>query len=300
MTYFHPLRSTSRRRAATTSLLAGAFAAATLASAHPASATELTGHRIDEDYVQVSSPDRTGHVKGWGRSVLSDGRIQVRVHGGVHRETDATGCRSAIVTFLYADGSREQSKESPRACRQYGVTYRDIDLHSTKNKDVVRYTVYLMRSDDVTAPASTVAWQLHYVGDAPDSYGTAARLDHDPVLLGPATAPVLRDGAVDWLVRSDSVGGVTLRYVRSRVSGKLSYPGGLAGKKAWLRVTWTYAGGQTSRKYSGPVTPAGSEVSVSLESDSFKEALSVELKMVTDYPTSGTPRVVSFGDFAGQ
>lgn len=244
-------------------------------------------HRIDEDYVLVRSADGTGQVyEPHALAFLRRGRVEVQVHGGVHRTSTAPGCRSARVTFVYADESRETTRESARACRQYGATYKDLDFHPSKDKDVVRYTVSLLSATDLTAPASTVASRTYPVGDAPDSWGTAARLDHDAVELTHEGQRVFTEGAADWWIQREDIAGVTFRFARSRVTGTLTRPTWLAGEKAWLRVVWTYADGSTSTRLSAAVTKAAPTAAVNLTSDRYEEAVSLTIAVVSDWPAA--------------
>lgn len=302
MTTFSASRPSLARRTATAGLLTAALAtAAPLAAPAGASDWSVGSHRIDEDYVRVSAPDNSAHViDSHAMSFHRSGRVQAQLHGGVHRATTAPGCRSARVVFVFADETRETSRESARACSQYGVTYKDIDIHPTKSKDVVRYAVQLLRSTDISAPAAVIAGTTYLVGDSPDSYGTAARLDHDAFEMVHAGQRVFTEGASNWWIQREDVAGVSMRFARGRVSGMLVRPTGLGGQKAWLRVVWTHADGSTKTQMSGVVTSATPRVWVNLSSDRYKEAVSVELKVITDLPASTAPMVTRFGDYYGR
>jgi hypothetical protein len=295
--------NTNRTRTAlllpTAVLAATAFAG--LAS--PANASDVSpgGYRIDEDFVRVASTDGTSHMTdGHALAFLRNNRVQVQVHGKVHRDAAVPGCRSAKVTFVFADETTQTTPESPRACKQYGVTDKAVDFHPTKDKDVVRYHVALLSSNDLTSPATTLKSRMYEVGDAPDSYGTASRLDHDPLQLIDHTQTIFADGASDWWIQRQDIAGVTLRFARGRVQGTLVRPVGIEGQTARLQATWSYADGTSAKKLSGTVSSSTPTLRVNMTSDQYKEAVSVEIKVITDWPASSAALLTRFGDYYGR
>lgn len=292
----------SRRLAALLPAVAMAVTAfAGIAPSANASDASPGGYRIDQDYVRVASADGTSHVTA--NSALAffrDNRMQVQVHGTVHRDATVAGCRSARVTFVFADETVETTKESPRACKQYAVTDKLVDFHPTKEKDVVRYHVSLLSSTDLTAPATTLKYATYLVGDAPESYGTAARLDTDALQLVDHAQKIFTDGASDWWIQREDIAGVTFRFARGRVQGTLTRPTELEGTQAWLQATWRYADGSSAKKLSGAVTSATPTLRVDMKSDRYKEVMSVEIKVITDWPTSSALLLTRFGDWYGK
>lgn len=293
--------TTSARTLRTMLATAAVISATALAGlAMPAHASDHSpgSYLIDQDYVRVDSADGTSKVVA--DKILAffrRNRMEVQVHGTVHRDAAAAGCRSAKVTFVFADESTETTSESPRACKAYGVTDKFIDFHPTKDKDVVRYHVSLLTSTDLTAPAMTLKTTTGLVGDAPDSFGTAARLDHDAMQLFDHEQKIFADGAVDWRIQREDISGVTLRFARGRVQGMLTRPTALEGTKAWLQATWFYADGSSAKKLSGAVTAATPTLRVDMSSDRYKEAVAVEIKVITDWPTSSAPLLKKFGNW---
>lgn len=275
---------------------------ALLTSAAPAVAA-TTPHLVDTDTVDVRSSSDPARIGGGSYEQLKDGRVFAGVNAKIYRNSGA-GCRSAIATFTFADGTREQTKESSRICSELGVSSGSANLVPLKKKDVVRYTIYLLKSADSTAPATTIAARVHYVGDAPDSLGTAERLDHDMTRVQ-LTGTTLFQGSTDYRLSAYSVPTVdlTIWSTRSRVRGELRWSDKINGSKAVARVHWTFADGSTTYATSSPVERGVRPTrTIDLTSPDRKDVVSTQVTVISwnGLPTNGaTAPLARLGDRNG-
>lgn len=256
-----------------TAALAAVGITTVLTSAAPAAQAATV--ELEQDTVGIVATDGLSRITGTARVAMVDGHVTVRIDGTVRLETASRGCTSVVGTFVYADGSKATTGETPRACSEFGDTTTGFHLATTAKKDVVRYVVYLMRSTDATAPASNNKWQLHYVGDAPDSFGTAERLDHDltKILVFKSSSTgwhtAFDKGVTDYRLSPYDVFGLRIWTVRSRVQGNLVWNPVLGGT-AYLRVSWTYADGSVRYRDTGLVSSASPTLAVDLTSPDQK------------------------------
>jgi hypothetical protein len=177
-----------------------------------------------------------------------------------------------------------------------------VTLRSSTTKDLVKYAVQLLTATDDDAPVSVVATSNQLVGDAPDSYGTTLRLDHDTHTVA-KDGQTMFTGSANWYLNKHTVEYVGFSWwnVRARVTGTLVWKDLMPGHQAWLRVTWTYTDGSTGRSHSAYVERDKTEsVPVSLVSDSVKEVVAARVYVVSD--GTGSPNhfignSTKFGDF---
>lgn len=262
--------------------LTGTLASAVLVGglAQTAEAATSESFMVDDDIVFISETDFRGVVSGRFLVVHQAGAVQGHVKGWIDRKSSVRGCRSLRVIYTYADRSPE-TKHSRRVCSEHGVTMLPADLWSSPGKNLVKVAVNLMKSTDSTAPLEVVAGRTHLVGNAPDSWGKAERLDHDGFLVNKTYSNGysvnLFTGATDWSLRTYSAFGNTATATMARVTGQLRWSDSLSGVRAGVTAIWTYADGSTSRSSSGTVTRGGTPIDVDLKSDPTKDTLSVRV-----------------------
>ena len=178
-----PTSIRSRIARVTTLVAATAICASalTISASTPALADGLTVNaiRLDSDHVVVRDPMTTANSFTTDAVAhLDRGTIRVGMYGTLVRSTSSPGCKAARAVFTYADGSTSKAT-SARVCKEFNTYLLRPSLFSDSSRQVVRYAVQLLTSADSTAPLTVIAGNTEYVGDAPDSTGTATRLDHD-------------------------------------------------------------------------------------------------------------------------
>ena len=161
-----------RTRTATLLAATGAVLTAFTATALPAHAAEPTSHMIDTDAVMLSAI--SGNVHGVTFLSLWDNHVGMSLRTITERATAFQGCVSTRLTYIYADGSIGM-EDSPRVCTK--TTQVEKIFHSSATQDLVRYAVQLQTASTPTGALTTVTSSGQYVGDAPDSLGTSARLE---------------------------------------------------------------------------------------------------------------------------
>ena len=187
-------------------------------------------------------------------------------------------------------------------CLEHETTTLDVTLRSSTSKDLVKYAVQLLTATADDAPVSVVATSNHLVGDAPDSYGTTVRLDHDTHRVA-KDGKTLFAGSANWYLNKHTVesAGFSWWNVRARVTGTLVWNDLMPGTKARLWVTWTYTDGSTARSQSAYVERDKTEsVPVSLVSDSFKEVVSARVYVISEWTAHSqlfTGNSTKFGDY---
>lgn len=282
---------------------AAAFAlAAGLALAGPAQAA-LSGNAIRVESDDIALKDSTNATfTGGGYVDLDRGTVQVGVGGQLVKGYSQPGCRAVRAIFTYAGGSTS-TVTSPRICLELG-TYRSMaSLRSDASRQVVRYAVQLLSSTDSTSPLGVQAGDTQYVGDAPDSYGSVSRLEHDvhkAVMTKNGQTAVMFAGASDYFLQRHEVSAADLVWwtPRARVTGTLTWSDLIAGTEAYLSVVWTYADGSTSSTLSERVArdrPPSREIT--LTSSSSKPVVSVSMAVYTNYAGYGAVSSGSTGRF---
>jgi len=261
---------------------------------------------IDTDHVMVRDPlYSTGNI-GFAADAYArfyGGTIRVGVNGTLVRSTSSPGCRAARVVFTYADGSTSRAT-SPRVCKEFGTYLSRPSLASDTSRHVVRYAVQLLAAADSTAPFSVAAGNTEYVGDAPDSLGTATRLDHDTHLV---TMPgsygrqdTMFQGSTDYFLQKHEVtsAGFIWWNARARVTGTLTWSDLITGSEAYLSVGWTYSDGSTSSTISAKVV-RGSLPSrtITLTSSSTKHVVAVSMAVYSNQAGLGSVSNGSQGRF---
>lgn len=280
------------------SLLAGGITAAAIAGlAVPASATDSAAgsYIVDKDTIALTAP--AGHVTGQGTEFHANGRIQVQVHGNVHRSGGAP-CVFSRVIFTYADESTG-TYNSPRACVGESAD-RAVDIHSKSDKDVVRYAVQLRSAADTVSSGTAISGSTYVVGDAPDSSGAKARLDRDALSVV-LTGTQVFAGQTEYGIEKASFPGGSVDAIRSRVTGSFTWTDKLPGDKADLKVRWTYEGGATDTKTLASIGRGG-HANVDAKSSPVRDVRKVEI-WVSSHGTgvsdgiraTATPRF--FGDY---
>lgn len=283
---------------AAAALVTAALVAAPLT---PASAVPIDTLWIDEDAFVVQPLSQPEYARVVASSYLRDDNVQALVKVHLYKPAARTGCRAARVLFTYADGKTVTTAPSARVCKEHAMTDRDVELRSSTSKDLVSYRVDLLTATDDDAPMTTMIGRIQLVGDAPDSYGTAERLDHDThrAMLGTRT---LFTGSANWFLQKHTVemAGFSWWTSRARVSGTVVWDDALLGTKARLFVDWTYADGSNSTSRSSYLVRDSVEsVSVNFTSDSDKEVVAVRLEIFSDGGTHVLSGSTKLGDWGG-
>jgi hypothetical protein len=273
-----------------------AAAAALLASAPPATAVAIEKLTVDTDSFSVLEsfyPTVSG-VSGTATVFLQGGNVQVSVNAKISKPSSFTGCRAARAQFTYADGSTATTAPSGRVCLEHATTTLDVAFRSTSSKDLVKYAVQLLKATDDDAPMTAIGTSNQLVGDAPDSFGTTARLDHDTHRAA-KDGHVVFTGSSNWYLNKHTVesAGFSWWNVRARVNGTLTWNDALAGTQARVTVIWTYTDGSNSYSHSPYVVRGKTEtLAVSLVSDGYKEVVSA--RVVVGGVLGGSTK---FGDY---
>lgn len=290
-------------------VLTGTLAAVALVAgpAPAADAATSESFSVDKDYVWLNEGSMISWATGDLDVLHKNGSVQGHLYGKVNRQSSTLGCRSLRVIFTYSDRSPE-TKDLHRACWEHGALSAPMDLWSASGKNLVKMTIHLMTSRDFTSSLSVVDTDVDIVGDAPDSWGRAERLDHDGFVVNKSTVPVFT-GATDWSLRTYSGYGYTATATMARVTGQLAWSDTLGGVRAGVTAIWTYADGSTSRSSSGTVVRGAPPINVDLKSSGTRDALSVRVTIRTyadDTPWSfaGTEEAAAhagkFGDFGSK
>jgi hypothetical protein len=286
--------------AAATALGAAALVAAPMT---PASAVAIDTLWIDEDAFMVQPLSQPEFGRVVASSYLRDGNVQALVKVHLYKPAAVSGCRAVRVLFTYADGKTATTAPSARVCKEHSMTDRDVELRSSTSKDLVSYRVDLLTATDDDAPMTTMVSRIQLVGDAPDSFGTAERLDHDAhrAMIGTRT---LFTGSANWFLQKHTLemAGFSWWTSRARVIGTVAWDDALAGTKAHLYARWTYADGSNSSSRSSDLVRDRIEsVAVDFTSDSNKEVVAVRLEIVSDGGTrvlSGSTKLGDWSDIA--
>ncbi len=284
--------------AAAAALVAAALVVAPLT---PASAVAIDTLWIDEDAFVVQPLSQPEYARVVASSYLRDGNVQALVKVHLYKPAALSGCRAAQALFTYADGTTATTAPSARVCKEHAVTDRDVELRSSTSKDLVSYRVDLLTATDDDAPMTTMVGRIQVVGDAPDSFGTAERLDHDThrAVLGTRT---LFTGSANWFLQKHSIEIPSFSWwtSRARVTGTVVWDDALAGTEAYLYARWTYADGSNSYSTSADLVRDRIEsVPVDFKSDSNKEVVAVRLEIVSDGGTRVLSGSTKLGDWGG-
>lgn len=256
-------------------------AAAAVITAAPATAVPIEKLTVDTDTFMVLeslTPTMAG-VSGTATLFLQGGNIQASVTAKLTKPSSSSGCRAARALFTYADGSTVTTSPSGRVCLEHGTTTLDVAFKSSTTKDLVKYAVQLLKATDDDAPVTVFGTVNHLVGDAPDSLGTTARLDHDTHRAA-KDGHVVFTGSSNWYLNKHTVeaAGFSWWNSRARVIGTLTWNDALSGSQARVTVVWTYTDGSNSYSYSPYVVRDKTETqSVNLVSDSFKEVVAARV-----------------------
>lgn len=282
------------RRIASISTVIAASTGLLLSAATGAHA--LTGdHLIDQDRVTQSVSGK-GQVYGDSYLILRNGRVMHSMAAGL--DSYLSGCTAARATYHYADGTTG-TQVSERACKT-GIAHRSPAFTSSTSKDLVKYSYELLAATDTTAPLTTISGSTYLVGDAPDSFGTKERLDHDEFSLlknGSRVATVTSDYSV--VVTKTPV--TTFGDVRSRVSGDLTWSRELRGSYARVYITWHLADGSTASASSDKLlADQPGTVRFDKTSPVGKDVTSVDVWVSTDVAGGGAGVArTRFGDYNG-
>ena len=300
-----PTTSTRRRITRRITLVAATAicsSALTFGASTPAHAADPV--LIDTDHVVVRDRENTANsITADAYAHLRDGTIHVGLSSTLVRSTSSPGCLAARVIFTYADGATSRVT-SPRLCKVFGTYLSRPSFSSDRSRHVVRYAVQLLTSTDPTADLFVIAGSTHFVGDAPDSLGTATRLDHDTHLV---TMPgsygrqdTMFQGSTDYFLQKHEVtsAGFTWFNARARVTGTLTWSDLITGTEAYLSVHWTYADGSTSSTISAKVV-RGSLPSrtITLTSSSSKHVVAVTMAVYSNQAGLGSVSNGSRGRF---
>ena len=276
------------RRIMVATTAAGAIAL-TFGAGTPALGLTAGPVRLDTDHVVVKDPlYPTQGFTADAYSHLDHGTIRVAVSGILVRSTSSPGCRAARTVFTYADGGTSRAT-SPRVCQEFGTYMVRPTLSSDGSRQAVRYAVQLLAAADSTAPLTVLASNTQYVGDAPDSTGTAARLDHDTNLVvmrgSDSRTATMFQGSTDYYLQKHevAVADFVMWTSRARVTGTLTWSDLIIGTEARLSVVWTYADGSKSSSRSDKVV-RGSLPSrtISLTSSSSKNVVAVSMAVYSN------------------
>ena len=274
-----------------------------------AHATPFTANAVlvDSDHVVIADP--TAATMGFtGDATVKFDRnyVRVAISGIFKRSTATPGCRATRAIFTYADGSTT-SVTSPLLCKEFDTVRSDPVFWSHDTRSVVQYAVQVLSSTDSTAPLKVIAGNTEYVGDAPDSFGNATRLDHDTHKLlvnggGGRTATMFQGSTDFFLQRHDvSAAGFTWWSTRSRVTGTLTWSDLISGSEAYLSVTWYYSDGSQSSAISDKVVRGVTPTrTVNLTSSSTKYVVSVKMGVYSNLAGGfSSAAEAKFGDGSG-
>jgi hypothetical protein len=283
--------------------------ALTLGTAAPAQAAlSVDAVLLDSDHVVVRDPALTANSFTTDAVAhLDRGTIRVGMYGTLVRSTSSPGCRAARAVFTYADGGTSKAT-SARVCKEFNTYLLRPSLFSDSSRQVVRYAVQLLAAADSTAPLTVIAGNTEYVGDAPDSTGTAARLDHDvnvaTISAGYGRTATMFQGSTDYFLQRHEVSsaGFVWWNARARVTGTLTWSDYITGTEAYLSVGWTYSDGSTSSTISAKVV-RGSLPSrtITLTSSSTKHVVAVSMAVYSNQAGLGSFSSATqgrFGDLA--
>jgi hypothetical protein len=295
--------------ASTLALAVSMAAGLILGGPTPAHAVGFTTSAIlvDADTVVISDPASPARFSGTGTTKFDRNFVRVIVSGIFQRATATPGCRATRVIFTYADGSTTEVT-SPRLCKEFNTVRVDPVFWSHDDRSVVKYAVQMLSSADSTAPLTVIAGNTEFVGDAPDSLGTATRLDHDThqlVITASGRTATMFQGSTDfYLQRHDvSSAGFTWWTTRARVTGTLNWSDLITGSEAYVSVTWYYSDGSQSSVLSDKVVRGVTPTkSVNLTSSSTKYVVSVKMAVYSNQAGLGSVSSAAeakFGDGSG-
>ena len=264
---------------------------------------------VDSDHVVIADP--TAATMGFtGDATVKFDRnyVRVAISGIFKRSTATSGCRATRAIFTYADGSTT-NVTSPRLCQEFGTFRSDPIFWSHDDRSVVKYAVQVLSAADSTAPLTVIAGNTEFVGDAPDSLGTATRLDHDTHQLvmtgnGGRTATMFQGSTDFFLQRHDvSAADFTWWNTRARVTGTLTWSDLITGSEAYLSVTWYYSDGSQSSALSDKVVRGVKPTqTVNMTSSSTKYVVTVKMAVYSNKAGLGSFSSLAeakFGDGSG-
>lgn len=224
-------------------------------------------------------------------------------HGTVARTSTGPACVFTRTTWAYADGG-STTLDSPRACAGEYAS-RAIDLHSDYQRDYTRVTVELRGAVDSVSAGAALSTATYFVGDTPDSLGTAARIDRDIFQLTKSST-IVATGQVDWAIAKNPASSIAgpVRSTQGTLSGRLQWSDALPGTTATLQVTWSYFDGSTQTSKVASVSRGGAPVSFTATSNIFKEAKSASASVVsesgsTSLGTQASAPALRLGDYYG-
>lgn len=275
--------------ASTLALAVSMAAGLVLAGTTPAHAVAFTASAIlvDSDSVVISDPASPARFSGTGTTKFDRNYVRVIVSGIFQRSTTTPGCRATRAIFTYADGSTTEVT-SPRLCKEFDTVRVDPVFWSHDDRSVVKYAVQMLSSADSTAPLTVIAGSTEFVGDAPDSLGTATRLDHDThqlIMSNSGRSATMFQGSTDFFLQRHDVSsaGFTWWTTRAKVTGTLTWSDLIAGSEAYLSVTWYYSDGSQSSVLSEKVVRGVKpSQTVSMTSSSTKYVVSVKMAVYSN------------------
>jgi hypothetical protein len=253
-----------RRLAAAASLVAGLGLVAVLAPPAGAYTDATSGHfRIDTDSV-TSTVAHVGSTTTRVAHFLDDSRIRTQVGGTVTRAADGPPCVFVRATFTY-DGGSTSTAESRRACAGEATT-ADVDLRSRTDRDTVRVNVQLVSAVDSRSAGITRTTDIQFVGDVPDSTGTADRLDVDAASVGVVALrgfTTVFTGSGQWSIVTRDFGPAgSFRAAGVRLTGSVQFRDAVPGTSVRLRATYVYDNGASTTTTLATAVRGGGAVSI--------------------------------------
>lgn len=287
----------TRTRTATLLAASGALLTAFNATALAAHASEpVLWHDIDTDVVDVSTD--SGRVHGVTYETVHEGYVQISLHATTERASALRGCVSTRVTYIYAD-STFGMQDSPRVCDK-GTSYStvvDTQFRSSATRDIVRYAVQLMAASGPTTTPTVQSTTTQFIGDAPDSLGTSARLDRDQLAPDWSDGHSFR-GTADFAITAVATSNGTARNVTGQISGVYTWPTytGFGDSFRDVYIVWNYADGSNSVSNLGRIYAGMAPRKVLAASDPRRDVVSFDAGIGYSW---GYPKLTYFGDEQG-
>lgn len=283
-----------RTRTATLLAATGALLTGLAATAVPAHADVVVSHYIDLDDVTVAAS--SGKVYGRTFEALNQGYVTMSLRAITERAAAQQGCVSSRLTYIYADGTIGM-QYSPRVCVKGTTNSTQVEtmFRSAPTKDLVRYVVQLQTASGPTTTVTTVATSTQFIGDAPESLGTSARLDRDPLARDWTDGSSFR-GVADFGITSNATSAGTTRNVTGQVSGEYTWSSqtGSGSSSRAIAVTWYYTDGTSSTTQLGQIYAGMAPRKVLATSDPRRDLVSVDAHLWGS--SWGWPSVTYFGD----
>ena len=283
-----------RTRTATLLAATGALLTAFTATALPANAAEPVSHLIDTDVVDVSAG--SGKVHGVTFESLYDGYVQMSLRAITERAAAHQGCVSTRVTYIYSDGTIGM-QDSPRVCDK-GTSYStwvETRFKSSPTRDIVRYAVQLMAAWGPTGTLTVESTSTQFIGDAPDSLGSSARLDRDQLDPDWSGGSSFR-GTADFAITTIPTSTGTVRNVTGQVAGVYAWPSntGIGSSSRDVQIVWNYADGTYSVTQLGRIYAGMAPRKVLATSDPRRDLVSFDAGLPGW--SWGYPKLTYFGD----